>query len=140
MRPPVQAKHGDRLFLLVLNDQSQGIGVRCSDFQGVLHRLLQCRQRVLLQQTQDADEFTGSVAVLFGLQASPENAEAHRQVPFLEGLCMVETAGLSLQQSEIMKRLVMELLFAPIAFVSGNEAVFKMIRTSSTVPTTVTDR
>ena len=44
VRSPAQTKHSDWFFLLVLNDQPQGIGVVRSDFQSMLHRLLQCRE------------------------------------------------------------------------------------------------
>ena len=41
MRSAIQTEHSDRFFLLVFNDQSQGVGIGRSDFQSVLHGLLQ---------------------------------------------------------------------------------------------------
>ena len=44
VRRSVQAEHRDWFFVLVFDDQSQGVSVGRSNFQRVLHSLLQRRQ------------------------------------------------------------------------------------------------
>ena len=80
---------------------------------------------MLLQQTQNADELSGSVTVLFSFQASPDNPKAHWQVPLFEGLCVIEASRLAFQQSEIMQWFVMKLFLTPVTFVPGDQPVFE---------------
>jgi hypothetical protein len=44
MWPAVETEQVNGTFLLLFDDQSQGVGTRCADFQSVLHRVLQGRE------------------------------------------------------------------------------------------------
>ena len=74
VRPTVQTEQRHGFFLLVLQNDADGVGTGGIDLQAVLHGLPESREEVTFQQPKHLDELAGSVAAEFRFQAATQPA------------------------------------------------------------------
>ena len=96
MRSAIQTEQRDRFFLLVIDDEANGIAARRTDLETMFHSSLQRLHRMRFQKPEHLDEFASSLAAELSFQTSPQNAERHGQIPVFQRPSVIETARFSL--------------------------------------------
>ena len=123
MRTPVQAEQTDGVLLPRLQDQPHRIGTVGSDRQRVFHGAREFRQRGVLQQPQHLDELARAVLLQFGLLAATQHDQTVGQLPVLQRLGVVQRSGLAFQEGQIVDRIELGVLLAPVTRMPGYEPI-----------------
>lgn len=124
MRTVVQGKQIERQIALILHAKTNRFIRNGLQFQGTTDRLGQLFERVIFQKSQYfdilpcAEFFSGR-----GDEASTQDIEFLRQIPVIEGLAEVEAVRFAFGDGKVMHRIVMGVVFTPVALMNGHDFV-----------------